>query len=193
MKLNAARSVVAIVFMGIVASGCGQFRNSAIPLCDVRDRNASSLILMAQAVPSAAYVPCISEFPAGWSYGGERLRNGRPEFWLDSDRAGFRAVTVTLTRSCDTSDAVEVPIETGEPQMERYEEPDSLLPAISGRRYYVFPGGCVTYGFAFLHGATFAQVVEASEALTFISRAEGSALLAKNGLILCGRDVRCPG
>jgi len=191
--VNPTRPIIALVAVGIFASGCGQLRNSAIPLCDVRDRNSSSLILMAQAVPSAAYIPCISLFPAGWSFGGERLRNGRPEFWLDSDRAGFRAVTVTLTRSCDTSDAVEVPIETSEPQMERYEEPDSLLPAFSGDRYYVFPGGCVTYRFAFVHGATFAQVVEASEALTFISRAEGSALLAKNGLILCGRDVRCPG
>jgi len=191
--VNLARPIIALVAVGIVASGCGQFRNTAIPLCDVRDRNSSSLILMAQAVPSAAYIPCISEFPAGWRFGGERLRNGRPEFWLDSDRAGFRAVTVTLTRSCDTSDAVEVPIETGEPQMERYEEPDSLPPNLSGDRYYVFAGGCVTYRFAFLPGATYAQVVEASEALTFISRAEGAALLAKNGLILCGRGVRCPG
>jgi hypothetical protein len=148
---------------------------------------------MAQSVPSAAYVPCISDFPVGWTFGGERIRNGQTEFWMNSDRAGFRALKVLLTPICDVRRAVEVPPEPGEPPMKRYEEPKVLPPTFSGNRYYVFPGGCVTYRFSFLHGGTFAQVVEASQALSFADRALGVRELAKEGLILCGRGVRCPG
>jgi hypothetical protein len=182
-----------LVAAGGVLSGCAEVQDRSVPFCPGRDRDASSVILMAQSVPSAAYVPCISEFPAGWSYGGQRIRNDRSEFWLDSDRAGTAAVRVLLTRTCDLSGAVEVPPESGEPSMKRYEEPTALPPAFSGNRYHVFPGGCVTYRFSFLQGASFAQAVEATEALTFVERALGVRELAKEGVILCGRGVRCPG
>jgi hypothetical protein len=176
----------------VVLPGCSRLRDASIPYCPPF-RDASILILMAQAVPSAAYVPCISEFPAGWTFGGQRLRNGAPQFWLDSDRAGSRAVTVLLTKSCDVSKAVEVPPDPGRPGIRRYEEPNALPPRFFGNRYYVFPGGCVTYRFAFVGGASFAEAVAATDALSFVSRAEGVRVLRKEGLILCGRGVACPG
>jgi hypothetical protein len=148
---------------------------------------------MAQAVPSASYVPCLNEVPRGWLFGGERIRNGHSEFWMDSDRAGFHALTVVLAPGCDTSKAVEVPPEAGEPLMKHYQEPTVLPPTFSGNTYYVFPGGCVIYRFSFIQGATYAQVVEATQALTFVSRAFGVTELARDGLILCGRGVHCPG
>lgn len=178
----------------VVLTGCGiGFRDRSVPLCPGPDRDSNVLFLMAQAVPSAAYVPCLKEVPGGWSFGGERIRNGHSEFWMDSDRAGFRALIVLLTPSCDTSTAVEVPPEAGEPRMKRYQEPTVLPPTFSGNTYYVFPGGCVIYRFSFLQGATFAQAVEATEALTFVSRAEGVTALAEDGLVLCGRGAPCPG
>jgi hypothetical protein len=148
---------------------------------------------MAQAVPSAAFAPCIDNFPAGWTFGGQRIRNGRGEFWLDSDRAGFRALTVTLTATCEVSKAVKVPPDTTQPEFEKYEEPNSLPPRFSGNRYYVFPGGCVTYHFAFSRGASFTQAVEAGQALSFVSRAFGVKALEAEGVTLCGRGVSCPG
>jgi hypothetical protein len=183
----------AMLSVALILSGCGRVADHSVPFCPGANRDAASVVLMAQAVPSAAYVPCVSEFPAGWTFGGERIRNGRSEFWMESDRAGSRAVTVVLTPQCDISKAVQVPQETGEPQMQRYEEPNALPPTFSGNRYYVFPGGCITYRFSFAPGATFAQAVEASDALTFVSRAEGVIELAKIGLTLCGAGVRCPG
>ena len=191
--MRSLRTAVALTLGAAVLSGCGAERNQSVPFCPGPGRSAAAVVIMAQAVPSAAFVPCISEFPAGWTFGGERLRSGRPEFWLDSDRAGFRAVTVSLTASCDVSKAVEVPPETGALQLKRYEEPNALPPAFFGNRYYVFPGGCVTYRFAFRPGGSFRQVVEASEALTFVERAEGVTALAAEGVTLCGRGVRCPG
>jgi hypothetical protein len=188
------RLLLAILPLAAGLAGCtGVTSDNSVPLCPGPDRNSGVLFLMAQAVPSTAYVPCISDMPGGWSLGGERIRNGRSEFWLDSDRAGSRALTVLLTPSCETSKAVEVPPDVGEPQMRRFEEPTVLPPAFSGNSYYVFPGGCVTYQFAFAQGASFAQAVEMTESLTFVSRALGVKELAKEGLVLCGRGAGCPG
>ena len=67
------------------------------------------MILSAQAVPSAALLPCIAALPSGWSIGGADIASGKASLWLDSDRAGPRAVTVTLTATCDTSGAQQIP------------------------------------------------------------------------------------
>src|SRR5439155_434694 len=55
-----------------------------------------AMILSAQAVPSATALPCLSTLPSGWTYGGGDIHSVRARFWLDSDQAGVRAVTVTL-------------------------------------------------------------------------------------------------
>lgn len=190
------RLAVGGALAGGLLSGCSMQQNTAEPMCPLEgvQRNLTPLILMAQAVPSAAYVPCISQLPPGWSFGGEHLGTAKTEFWLDSDRAGLNAFTVSLTRSCDVSDAVEVPQIPAEQGMERYEEPDSLPPSFRGSRYFVFPGGCITYRFSFGSNATFAQAVEIGDAMSFVARAEGVAELLKDRLVLCGRSAPpCPG
>src|SRR5215469_16717943 len=68
-----------------------------------------SMILSAQAVPSAALVPCVAALPSGWHTGGADIVSGRARFWLDSDQAGSRAVTVTLSATCNVSGARQVP------------------------------------------------------------------------------------
>jgi hypothetical protein len=186
-------ATLAISVVAVLLGGCGTVGNHTAPFCPGLGRDSGATILIAQSVPSAAYAPCIANFPAGWTFGGERIRSGRAEFWMDSDRAGSRAVTVSLTPSCDVSKAIEVPSETTEPQVKRYEEPNSLPPEFFGNRYYVFPGGCVTYRFAFSRGGSFAQAVEATQALSFVSRAFGARLLVRLGSVLCGRGVSCPG
>jgi hypothetical protein len=77
--------------------------------------------------------------------------------------------------------------------MKRYEEPKALPPHFAGNRYYVFPGGCITYRFSFKADTPFAHAVEATEALSFVSRAFGVATLEKEGLTLCGAGASCPG
>ena len=67
------------------------------------------MILAAQAVPSAAMLPCIAALPTGWSIGSADISSGKVGLWLDSDRAGPRAVAVTLTAACDTSGAQQIP------------------------------------------------------------------------------------
>ncbi len=123
--------------LGAYAPGCG---------------TGHSMILGAQAVPSAALLPCIAALPAGWNIGGADIASGQSSFWLDSDRAGPRAVTVTLTATCDTSGARQIP--SDQPGARRFEHPLSLAPQFSGLRFYTFPGGCATYRFSFAHGTS---------------------------------------
>jgi hypothetical protein len=185
---------VAALGLALALSACGTGAPAGGPLTAPTCDRGDVLILLAQSVPSAAFVPCITEFPAGWTFGGEHFDAEGSVFWLDSDRAGDRSVTVSLDRSCDTRGAVRVPVEPDEAGTVRYERPQSLPPRFLAERLYTFPGGCVTYRFAFRPGATFTQALEATSALTFFSRAEGVKLLQQEeGLKLCGRGVDCPG
>lgn len=190
MKRLRGAAVVAVL-SGVLLAGCsGAGRNSAF--CGGGE--VQTLILMAQAVPSATWVPCISELPAGWSYGGDSIANGKAQFWLDSDRAGVQAVTVTLTESCDVGDAVEVPVGSEEPGITRYEDPQSLPPHFTGNRYDVFDGGCVTYRFDFAKDSSSTLVFEADNALSMRSRTKGAQELFKDGIKLCGAGIPpCPG
>lgn len=148
-------------------------------------------VLSAQAVPTAAAIPCLAALPSGWTYGGGDIHSGEASFWLDSDLAGMRAVTVALRASCGVSTALEVP--SDEAGTRRFESPSSLTPQFVGVRSYVFPGGCATYRFAFSAGASTAMVFDVDEAVSFVPRSElVSHLRETDGLALCGRGAPCP-
>jgi hypothetical protein len=151
-----------------------------------------SMILSAQAVPSAAMLPCIAALPSGWSIGGADIASGRVSLRLDSDRAGSGAITVTLTAACDTSGSHQIP--SDQPGMRRFEHPLSLVPQFSSLRFYTFPGGCVTYRFRFKHGASPILADAAGSALSFQPRSElVDYVQHTEGLALCGRGAACPG
>lgn len=147
------------------------------------------LILAAQAVPSATLLPCVDAYPVGWTFSGWNATNGGFRFWLDSDRAGFRAVEVVLAPSCDVGDAVEVVPGDDEVGTRRFEEPLSLPPAYAANRYYTFEGGCVEYRYRFRGNADAALALEADRALAFRPRVELVEDLDRIGLLLCGADA----
>ena len=164
------------------------------------------MILAAQAVPSAAFLPCIAALPSGWTAAGAEVASGRATFGLDPDQAGPTAgliltlggdgtvneVTITLTAACDTSGTRQVP--SGQPGTRLFERPASLVPQYSDVRYYTFPGGCATYQLRFARGASPVLAAAAGSALAFMPR---SALVGyvrrTEGLALCGRGAGCPG
>ena len=155
---------------------------------------SSLMILMAQAVPSATTVPCIASLPAGWRLGGLHVVHGRGEFWLNSERGGNHAVEVNLVpaRACNVAGATEVP--SDEAGVRRFEHPGRLPPGLQSTRFYLFPGGCVTYRFAFTSPVSASLLFDADTALAFEPR---SVLVAKvraaSGLRLCGAGAPCPG
>ena len=168
-----------------------------------------TMILAAQAVPSAAFLPCIAALPSGWTAAEAvtRIFGGQASFVLNSGQAGRQSglnlslgpslaaqvtVTITLTATCNTTGAR--PIPSDQPGMRRFERPPSLVPQYSGVRYYTFPGGCATYRFAFAPGASPALATTVDTAVAFMPR---SALVGyvrrTEGLPLCGRGAACPG
>jgi tRNA A-37 threonylcarbamoyl transferase component Bud32 len=151
-----------------------------------------SMILAAQAVPSAAMVPCVAALPSGWSVGGTDISSGHARFWLDSDQAGTQAVTITLSASCVTARARQIP--SDQPGTRRFERPLSFRPQFTGLRFYTFPGGCATYWFHFAPGASSLLAIPVDGAVAFVPRARLVAYVENTeGLALCGRGAPCPG
>lgn len=146
-------------------SGCVD-QAQAMPECKADSR----LAILAQAVPTAAMVPCVEEMPAGWSFAALDVESERARFWLNSDRAGLRAVEVELTATCDVSGATKVPSE--EEGATRYRRVRSLSPKHSGVNYDIFDGGCVTYRYEFDTGLQIELLPEFNDAIALFPRAE---------------------
>jgi tRNA A-37 threonylcarbamoyl transferase component Bud32/membrane-associated phospholipid phosphatase len=192
-RIALAAAMLAIITAAVFETGDVFFpaaRNLGVypPACGT----GHSMILSAQAVPSAALLPCIAALPSGWTIGGADIVSGKTSLWLDSDRAGPRAVTVTLTATCDTTGAQQIP--SDQPGTRRFERPLSLVPQFSGERFYTFPGGCVTYQFRFAPGASPVLADTASTAVGFVPRSRLVTYVRQTeGLALCGRGAACPG
>jgi hypothetical protein len=150
-----------------------------------------SMILSAQAVPSASLLPCIAALPSGWRVGGADISSGNASLWLDSDRAGVRAVNIALTETCDTSGARQIP--SDQPGTRRFERPLSLTPEFSSLRFYTFPGGCIAYTFHFQPGVSPVLAIAVDSALAFQPRSTlVDYVRHTEGLVLCGRGAACP-
>jgi hypothetical protein len=143
------RLVLLLLGAALVPAGCARpvVIGDEVLACESGDDGtpAQGVVLMAQSVPTAAYVPCLESMPVGWHVADVQARNDVASFSLDSDRDGVRALEIRLTGGCDTSGASEIP--SDRPEMRRLEEVSSVTPQYVGRRYYVFDGGCITVHF----------------------------------------------
>jgi membrane-associated phospholipid phosphatase len=191
------RVLLAIAVLGATAIAAGvsisAFKPaSAIgaypPVCGT----GHSMILSAQAVPSSAKLPCIAALSSGWTVDSTDIRNGQARFWLDSDQAGHRAVTITLAATCDTSGAIRIP--SDQPGAERFDRPLSLQPRFTLVRMYTFAGGCVTYQFSFVSGAAPSLGIPIDTAVAFEPRSVLVEHVQRTeDLALCGRGAPCRG
>ena len=160
----------------VLLAGCSSGDpNSAItdpPLCSDGDNGAGNgVILMAQSVPSATWVPCIGNaLPLGWNFHHLEAGNGSARFWLDSDRDGQKAVEVGLTASCDTAGTTEIPSDRA--GMRRLERVGRMSPTYAGTRYYLFDGGCLTVVFRLDSDSPGEALALASQAVGVVARSD---------------------
>jgi membrane-associated phospholipid phosphatase len=181
-----AAAVIAL-WVGVSAFKPASALGTYPPVCGIGD----SMILSAQAVPSSAKLPCVAALPSGWTVTSTDMSNGQAWFWLNSDRAGDRAVTVTLTARCDTSGAIRVP--SDQPGAARFDRPLSLRPRFALVRMYTFPGGCITYRFSFIAGAAPSLAIPIDTAIAFEPRSVlADHVQRTEDLALCGRGAPCP-
>ena len=190
VSLAVALLIAAVIV--VVAGGQAFFPAGNIGAYAPQCGTGHSMILAAQAVPSAALVPCVAELPSGWQVGGADIASGHATFWLDSDQAGPQAVTITLSAACDISGARQIP--SDQPGTRRFERPVSLRPRFADLRFYTFPGGCATYRFHFAAGASPLLAIPVDDAVAFVPRARlVDYVRTTQGLALCGRGAACPG
>jgi len=146
------------------------------PTCD----SNRTMILMAQAVPSAEQLPCIQSLPLGWSLSGATIVRGRATFVLSVAGGGgslqlqlgpgeeSHAIDVTLTPACAKDD-----------------DPTD--------RTIEVEGGCVTYHSSLPTGLDPMPSFEADGGLSFVPRSQLVRFVENNeDLILCGAGAPCP-
>jgi hypothetical protein len=128
-----------------------------------------SLWLMAQSVPSASLVPCVSSLPAGWrvvnvSEGTlpSAARNGWSMFTLKKYWVG--SMVVRLSATC----AVQRPPD--QPGAQHYEWTDQGPSGRAATWYTVFPGGCVTAQLDWTSAADAGLATEARSIIDFTTR-----------------------
>ncbi len=136
------RRAIVVVMLAMAAAACGRLGRDT-PACEFEVTGVPlTLIMEAQAVPTAEYGPCLNELEVGWSYRHLVIESGKARFWLDSDRVGDGFLQVTLQESCDPGSAVPRP--GGDERVERYVEvaeeiqpiPITLVPATPDNNDY---------------------------------------------------------
>ena len=92
-RWSVRRVSLAVAMLAVITAAVGETWNAFFPGAENLGAYAPScgtghsMILSAQAVPSAALLPCIAALPAGWSGGGTDIASGRAGFSLDSGRS----------------------------------------------------------------------------------------------------------
>jgi tRNA A-37 threonylcarbamoyl transferase component Bud32/membrane-associated phospholipid phosphatase len=149
-----------------------------------------TMILTAQAVPSATRLPCIATLPTGWSFESGVVHRNEATFSIGIDKIGASALEITLTPACEVSAAEST--ESDEPGTQLYERHTGSSAPYSDLRMYRFSGGCITYRFAVPADSTSAFISDAEQSLEFERRGILVRYVQENeGLALCGAGARC--
>lgn len=160
------RVAIAVVVMLPLGVACSVEEALPIPSC----ADGGTTILAAQSVPTAEQVPCFDPLPDGWDVVSTSIDQDGTVIRFDSDRAGTGAAVFHYVDRCEIGSAVEVPSEyRGADQFELIE---SVVPAFRGRRFHVFPGGCMWWRFEFREDAGSALSIELGDRLRMIGRDE---------------------
>jgi hypothetical protein len=161
----AALALGALAVGALALGACATEEVLPAPSCS----EGGSVLIVAQSVPTAQQIPCLGPLPEGWNVASVRVDQDGTTIRFDSDRAGRAAAVLRLADACDVSLAV--PATSDQPPAARFDDIEQLVPRFRGVRYYVFPGGCVWWTFAFAEGASATETVAIGEALTLYSRA----------------------
>ena len=163
MSRGVRLAAAVLVVLGL--AGCVQVE-LASPYCEGGE---NTLVLMAQAVPSAGFVPCLGQLPSGWTVMSNEIKADATAIqFANAATDNPSGVSLLFTAECDVGDAVEVP--SDEEAAQRFETVEEVTDGYRGSRYYVFEGGCVTLRFNLPGEGWSAVVNDSSSAMTFTPR-----------------------
>jgi membrane-associated phospholipid phosphatase/serine/threonine-protein kinase RIO1 len=122
-----------------------------------------TMILFAQAVPSASKVPCVDHLPIGWSVTSASVHDGFASFGLNVGSGATPAVIVSLTPACEEGAGISIDL----------------------------GGACVTYHSTLPFGTTGEPTL--ADGISFTSRRELVDFVeSQYDQKLCGLGVPCP-
>lgn len=164
------RRMVAATLAGVLLSACsaaasGEWRFGPIPTCDTTSRGR--LLLVAQSVPDAEFIPCIEQLPAGWELTSASTRSSRSTLAFTTDTYDLD-VDVVLTPACDVATAV--PAESPFPDTDLYVGRDDRTWS------YVFEGGCIAFFYETAEFAATAAGRDFMDGIDFMARQRLGAL-----------------
>lgn len=189
MRPRTGGVVARVSTIALVALTLGGCTTNASVTPDCTDPGNDLVVLIAQSVPSATLVPCLSTMPVGWFYGGSTVRDGITTLSLSSSVAGELAASLELTASCDPGDAPEVVPAPDEVGARAYVSQESLDP-YRATRTVVFEGGCARTTYNLPPGFPASLSLEADAAFSFLPRADVVAAVASDpGGVLCGAEA----
>jgi len=129
-----ALAAVVLLLMSSCSVGLEDLRAGPVPICDTTSRGM--LILMAQALPNADYVPCFSSMPDDWALESTEIETGGVE--LSVDRKGVGDVEIEFGPSCaPEGDRVVLDLPA---DVQAFESSGT----VDVTRWLIFPGGCVS-------------------------------------------------
>ena len=156
--------IIVLAVAVLAAAGCGTDETIiGKPSCP------DHLVLVAQSVPRATFVPCLEDLPGGWSVSSVSIGDGGTTVKLDSDRAGFGAAKFAYRRECDVSGIGR--ITSAQEGIAVYEEIRQLAGGLDSTRFYVFRGGCVTARLDFDGFGDIEYAEDLLDSLLLVSRA----------------------
>ena len=112
------RKLLLVVSLAVLASACGRL-GTGLPACGVTpDSPNAANVLSVQAVPGAAYSPCLNALELDWDEVEFSAQSGLVH--LEFERGTDTFLDVRLTATCEIGDAREV--RSGHDDVTRYED-----------------------------------------------------------------------
>lgn len=168
------RVVRLLSVIALACAACAVDETLPAPYCEGDD---TSVLIVAQSVPSARFIPCIIELPVGWTVDSVSVNQDRTIVRLESDRAGDDAAVLRFEETCDIGGAGLVP--SDDPGIERYAYSERIEPKYLASAYYRFEGGCWWWQFDFVEGVPGELADDVIESLIWISRDELNEMIAE--------------
>ena len=146
------------------------------------------MILMAQTVPEATSVPCLATLPAGWDLGGVEVEDGKGTVLARlRPRGRPRRRSDAAARATSAGSRARARFRATKPGSGATNGSSNFRPTCAARATTSFPGGCVTYEFAFDGRASASLIFDADSALAFQPRHTlVASVREQSDLKLCG-------
>jgi hypothetical protein len=144
------------------------------------ERFSSSLVIEAQSVPSAAFVPCIAELPPDLTMERFEPIDGATRMSIFHDRTGPGAVEIEFTADCKVRGVREPAPEPGVRKFVSFPPPGDTFV----HEYLVFDGGCVHERIRFQGPAAAQLATEVDVALALWPRARLQEAVQRAGFEL---------